>query len=98
MEARGRLGSERRIDAAISRSALKAKTRSQSSEHGVVASPAHRNSAKDGLDLQRIAAAIAALHPEHTDAILVAEIKVPGEVLLLSPALRQALTSQGKLP
>ncbi len=37
MEARCRLGFERRVDAAISQPALKAKTRSQSSEHGVVA-------------------------------------------------------------
>jgi hypothetical protein len=35
------LGFERRVDAAISRSALKAKARSQSSEHGVVATGEH---------------------------------------------------------
>ncbi len=36
------VGVERRVDAAISRSALKAKTRTQSSEHGVVATCEHR--------------------------------------------------------
>jgi len=41
MQARCRLGFERRVDAAISRSASKTKTRSQSSEHGVVATGEH---------------------------------------------------------
>jgi len=43
-EARCRLGFSRRIDAAIYRPAWKAKTRSQSSEHGVVATREHRHS------------------------------------------------------
>jgi hypothetical protein len=41
MQARCRLGFERRVDAAISRSAFTAKTPSQSSEHGVVATGQH---------------------------------------------------------
>jgi hypothetical protein len=41
MQARCQLGFERRVDAAISRSASKTKTRSQSSEHGVVATGKH---------------------------------------------------------
>ena len=41
MLARCRLGFERRVDAAISRSASRTKTRSQSSEHGVVATGEH---------------------------------------------------------
>ena len=41
MQARCLLGFERRVDAAISRSASKTKTRSQSSEHGVVATGEH---------------------------------------------------------
>jgi len=58
----------------------------------------HRNSPGDGqLDLQRIAAALATFHPEDSCSVLVAEIKVPGEVLLLSSALRHALTSRGEL-
>jgi hypothetical protein len=41
MQARCRLGFERRVDAAIYRSASWAKTRTQSSEHGVVATGKH---------------------------------------------------------
>jgi hypothetical protein len=41
MQARCRLGFERRVDAAISRSVSRTKTRSQSSEHGVVATGKH---------------------------------------------------------
>jgi hypothetical protein len=41
VQARCRLEFERRVDAAISRSALKAKARSQSSEHSVVATGEH---------------------------------------------------------
>jgi hypothetical protein len=44
MQARCRLGFERRVDAAISRSASRTKTRSQSSEHGVVAMGEHGHS------------------------------------------------------
>ena len=49
------------------------------------------------LDLQSIARALAAMAPDQSEAVLVAEVKVPGKVLLLSPALRQALTRQGAL-
>ena len=42
MQARCRLGFERRVDAAIYRSALKTKVGSQSSEHGIVATSKHR--------------------------------------------------------
>ena len=41
MQARCRLGFERRVDAAIYRSASKAEVGSQSSEHGVVATGKH---------------------------------------------------------
>jgi hypothetical protein len=41
MQARCRLGFERRVDAAIYRSASKAEVGSQSSEHGVVATGEH---------------------------------------------------------
>ena len=41
MQARCRLGFERRVDAAISRTASKAEVGSQSSEHGVVATGKH---------------------------------------------------------
>ena len=34
---------------------------------------------------------------EQRQAVLVAEVKVSGKVLLLSPALRQTLTHQGEL-
>jgi hypothetical protein len=51
----------------------------------------------DQLDLQRITAAIAKLHSIQRDSILVAEVKVPGNVLLLSTELRKALTTQGEL-
>ncbi len=59
---------------------------------------AHRHPAGDGaLDLQRIAVALIAMPPEQRAAVLVAEVKIPGNVLLLSPELRLALTSQGEL-
>jgi hypothetical protein len=35
--------------------------------------------------------------PEERENIFVAEVKIPGNVLLLSPALRQTLTRQGEL-
>jgi hypothetical protein len=41
MRARCRLGFERRVDAAISRPVSRTKTRSQSSEHGVIATGEH---------------------------------------------------------
>ena len=43
MQARCRLGFERRVDAAISRTALKTKVGSQSSEHGVIATGKHHH-------------------------------------------------------
>lgn len=49
------------------------------------------------LDLQRIGCALAAMAPDQREAVLVAEVKVPGKVLLLSPALLQTLTRQGEL-
>ena len=50
-EARCRLGFRRRIDAAISRTASKAKTPSQSSEHGVVATGKHHASSSSFADV-----------------------------------------------
>ena len=41
MQARCRLGFERRVDAAISQTALEAKTLTQSSEHAVIATVEH---------------------------------------------------------
>lgn len=61
---------------------------------------AHRlsHSAKDGdLDLQRIGSALAAMSSERKTSVLVSRIQLPGEVLLLSTALLQALESQGEL-
>ena len=49
------------------------------------------------FDVQRIANALATLDPTQRNSVLVAEVKVEGEVLLLSPGLRQALEKQGKL-
>jgi len=49
------------------------------------------------LDLQRITKALAAMPPEQREAVVVSEVKTPGTVLLLSSALRQALTRQGDL-
>jgi hypothetical protein len=43
MQARCRLRFERRVDAAIYRSALKTKVGSQSSEHGIVATSKHHD-------------------------------------------------------
>lgn len=59
---------------------------------------AHHNAVTDEqLDLQRITAGIAKLHSVQSDSILVAEVKVPGNVLLISTELRKALTTQGEL-
>jgi hypothetical protein len=49
------------------------------------------------LDAPHIAAALARLGSKQSDSILVAEVRVPGAVLLVSTELRQALTSQGEL-
>jgi hypothetical protein len=61
---------------------------------------AHRpsNSAGRGdLDLQRIGSALAAMSSERNTSVLVSAIRIPGEVLLLSTELLQALESQGEL-
>lgn len=61
---------------------------------------AYRRPAVGGpLDLQRILGALAAMVPEQKESVLVAvaEIDIPGNVLLLSPSLREALISQGEL-
>ena len=61
---------------------------------------AHRpsHSARDGdLDIQRIGSALAAMGPERKTSVLVSAIQVPGEVLLLSTGLLQALESQREL-
>jgi len=59
---------------------------------------AHRNQGRQGpFDPGRLANALAELDSKRREGLLIAEIKVPGEVLLLSPGLRQALTQQGKL-
>jgi hypothetical protein len=49
------------------------------------------------LDVQRIVTALAAMNDERTNSIVVAQIQLPGEVLLLSAGLLQRLESQGKL-
>ena len=59
---------------------------------------AHRHPAGDEpLDVARILVALAAMAPERTASILVAEIEIPGEALLISAGLRRVLTSQGEL-
>jgi hypothetical protein len=59
---------------------------------------AHHNQGQQGpFDPGRLANALAGLDSKRREGLLIAEIKVPGEVLLLSPALCQALTQQGKL-
>jgi hypothetical protein len=59
---------------------------------------AHRNQAQQRpFDPCRIANALAGLDSKRREDLLIAEIKVPGEVLLLSPTLCQTLTQQGKL-
>jgi hypothetical protein len=59
---------------------------------------AHRNQGQQGpFDPGRIANALARLDSKMREGLLIAEIKVPGEVLLLSPTLCQAITQQGKL-
>ena len=55
----------------------------------------HGDRTGEQLDAPYIAAALARCSSEQSGTILVAEIKVPGEVLLVSTALRQTLTSQG---
>jgi hypothetical protein len=52
---------------------------------------------EEPLDVDRILDALAAMDPERMASILAAEIEIPGEVLLISTGLRQALTSQGEL-
>ncbi len=49
------------------------------------------------FDIHRIGSALAAMTPEQREAVFVAEVKMPGNVLLFSPELRQALTRQGEL-
>jgi ParB-like chromosome segregation protein Spo0J len=49
------------------------------------------------LDASHIVEALGRFSSEQSDIILVAEVKVPGIVLLVSTALRQTLTSQGAL-
>ena len=59
---------------------------------------AHRNQGQQGpFDPGRLVNALAELDSKQREGLLIAEIKVPGEVLLLSPTLCQALTQQGKL-
>jgi hypothetical protein len=59
---------------------------------------AHRNQASQGqFDPGRLATALAGLDSKQRERLLISEVKVTGEVLLLSPALSQALTQQGKL-
>ncbi len=49
------------------------------------------------LDAPHVAAALSRLGSKQIDSILVAEVRVPGVVLLVSTELRQALTSQSEL-
>lgn len=54
--------------------------------------------AREGrLDLQRIGSALAAMGSEGKTSVLVSAVQVPGEVLLLSTGLLQALERQGEL-
>jgi hypothetical protein len=50
-----------------------------------------------GLDLQRIAGALAAMTPEQKEAVLIEEVNIPGSVLIFSRELYHALTRQGEL-
>lgn len=59
----------------------------------------HRSVSGGGpLDLGRIASALASVPPEQRENVLVAQVRISGNVLLLSPALLQTLTRQGELP
>lgn len=59
---------------------------------------AHRDSSDEELfDAGRIGGALTSLDAKRRESLLIAEVKVPGEVLLLSPALRRILTRQGEL-
>jgi hypothetical protein len=49
------------------------------------------------IDLHDVSAGLARLSSTPRDSLLIAEINVPGEVLLLSPALRSALASRTEL-
>jgi len=49
-----------------------------------------------GLDLQRIAGALAAMTPEQKETVLIEEVNIPGSVLLFSREFRHALTRQGE--
>jgi len=58
----------------------------------------HRaNEREQQLEALHIGAALARLGSEQSDGILVAEVKIPGVILLVSTALREALTSQTAL-
>jgi ParB-like chromosome segregation protein Spo0J len=56
-----------------------------------------RPAPNDGLDLQRIVGALAAMTPEQKEAVLIEEVNIPGSVLLFSREFRHALTRQGEL-
>jgi len=49
------------------------------------------------LNIQRIGSALAAMNSERITSVLVGAIHTPGEVLLLSAGLLEALESQGDL-
>jgi hypothetical protein len=51
-----------------------------------------------GLDLARIARALIAMDPKGGCSVIVAEVRHPGQALLLSSGLLKALESQGDLP
>lgn len=57
----------------------------------------HRSPCGGDLDLQHVLGRLSAMSPEQRCSVLVDEINVPGEVLLISSALRRSLISQGEL-
>jgi len=57
----------------------------------------HRAAHNQELEPQRVLDALYAMAPERKSAVLVAVIEVPGELLLISAALRRSLISQGEL-
>lgn len=56
-----------------------------------------RAAGKGQFDIQRIGSTLAAMKTEQKTSVLVGEIQVPGNVILLSKELMQALESQGEL-
>lgn len=59
---------------------------------------AHQNgTAKEQVNVENLAAALAAFDTAQRDAVVVAELDLPGHTLIVSRSLRQALTRQGEM-